>query len=106
MRMLSFALLGTLFASVFALPAEAQSFNCRYARSADEVLICQEPQLSRLDEELAAVYARVRSRTRGSDLEELTAEQASWLRGRKECGRDYRCVESYYRRRIAQLREL
>jgi uncharacterized protein len=105
MKILSLVLLGTLTAGALAIPAEAQSFNCRYARSADEVLICQEPQLSRLDEELSAVYARVRNRTRGSDLEELTAEQASWLRGRKECSRDYRCIESYYRRRIAQLRE-
>lgn len=84
--------------------AEAQSFNCNYARTPDEVLICQDADLSRLDERLAAVYAGVRRRLDAQDRRELEFEQASWLQSRKECGRNYRCVEDHYRRRIDQLR--
>lgn len=92
---------GVLLAFVSA--AKAQSFNCNYARTPDEVLICQEGELARLDERLASIYARVRGRLDAQDRRELEFEQSSWLQSRKECGRDFRCIESHYRRRIDQL---
>mgnify|MGYP000093563485 CR=1 FL=1 len=91
-------------AFVLTMDAKAQSFNCNYARTADEVLICQDERLSRLDERLATVYAQVRSATRDrQDRRELEFEQSSWLQSRRECGRNYGCVENHYRRRIDQL---
>lgn len=39
--------------------AHAQSFNCRYAKTADEMLICQDPKLAALDERLASVDSRL-----------------------------------------------
>lgn len=91
-------------AVAFGADTQAQSFNCRYARTADEILICQDERLSRLDERLASVYARARSRLDAQDRRELEFEQSSWLQSRKECGRNYNCVEDHYRRRIDQLR--
>jgi uncharacterized protein len=51
---------------VLSTSAFAQSFNCRYAKKADEILICQDPQLSQLDERLASIYSQVHQNLYGS----------------------------------------
>jgi uncharacterized protein len=81
--------------------AEAQSFNCRYARFADEVTICQEPRLSRLDERMSQLFYELRNDIGGARLD---AEQDAWLWSRRSCGRDPACIESAYRERIRELR--
>jgi uncharacterized protein len=83
--------------------ADAQSYNCRYARTADEILICQDGRLSQLDERMAAMYAQVRNRMDGYERQQLEAQQRFWLQGRQRCGRDYACIESYYLVRISEL---
>ncbi len=90
-----------------ALPqsADAQSFNCRFARTADEVAICRDERLSRLDERMSSLFFRVREdlgRRRGRDLEE---DQQAWLQQRARCGPNYECIEFAYRRRIDELRD-
>ena len=94
--------LGFLFAP-FA--AEAQSFNCRYARSADEVAICNDDGLSALDERMARVFSRLRTSLDLDEREDLDGPQARWLRSRRECGSDEGCIEASYRRRIRQLQQ-
>ena len=84
--------------------AQAQSFNCRYARSPDEVLICQDRHLSRLDEVLSRTYFRLRNGLYGRERRRLRASQRRWLASRRDCGRDYECVEAHYRSRIRYLR--
>jgi hypothetical protein len=56
--------------------AEAQSFNCRYARQPDEVTICGDRRLSQLDERLSGRFYRLRNRL------------GSWIasNARKQCG--------------------
>jgi uncharacterized protein len=83
--------------------AGAKSFNCRNVRLPDEVLICQSPVLSRLDERMASIYFALRNRLPGAARRELEADQADWLRSRMDCGRDYYCIERAYQRRIPQL---
>ncbi len=83
--------------------AQAQSFNCRYAKSADEVLICQDPKLSSLDERLASAYAHLRQRLFGAQRARLSVDQAAWLRGRRDCGRDAHCIAELYVARIKEL---
>jgi uncharacterized protein len=83
--------------------AKAQSFNCRYARTADEVLICQDGQLSALDERMSGNYARLRNGLYGSARAALEAKQAAWLRSRMSCGRDAGCIAGSYRQRIREL---
>ncbi len=87
------------------LSAEAQSFNCSRASTADEVLICQDATLSRLDERMAGMYSRLRNRLVGHGREGLMDGQAEWLRSRHACGRDAGCIEDAYRRRIRELSE-
>ena len=83
--------------------AEAQSFNCAYARSPDEVLICQDPRLSELDERMSSLFFRARNNSFGSERADLEAEQAAWLRARQACGRDAGCIARSYRARIGEL---
>jgi uncharacterized protein len=85
--------------------ANAQSFNCRYAKTSDEVLICQEPELSKLDEQMADKYFSLRNILDRSDQALLARQQANWIRGRMSCGRDSDCIASSYRRRIRALVE-
>ncbi len=89
--------------AVLILPAaaEAQSFNCGNARYADEVTICEEPRLSRLDERMSRLFYRLRSEVGGAGLD---AEQDAWLRSRRSCGRNPGCIDRAYRERIRELR--
>jgi uncharacterized protein len=83
--------------------AQAQSFNCNTADRPDEVLICQNPRLSALDERLSSLYFRLRNTLAGGERARLEADQAAWLRDRYSCGRDYGCIRGLYESRIAQL---
>jgi uncharacterized protein len=94
---------GLVILALTPFAAQAQSFNCRYARSADEVLICQNARLGALDERLSGIYARLRNSLYGSARRGLEAEQASWLRSRRRCGRDAGCIASSYMQRIREL---
>jgi uncharacterized protein len=95
-----------LVLAVVALPspAEAQSFNCRYARDADEIAICDDPELSRLDERMSRLFFDVRDSVGGRGQAALDAEQAEWLESRRSCRRNPDCIEDAYRQRIRELR--
>src|SRR6267154_406502 len=53
------AALAVLIVLTGAKNLDAQSFNCRYAHHRDERLICKDPTLATLDEQLASVYRRL-----------------------------------------------
>jgi uncharacterized protein len=98
-------LLIVLAISSMPLAAQAQSFNCRTAERPDEILICQNPGLSRLDERMSSLYFTLRNRLAGAERRALETAQASWLESRIACGRDFQCIETRYQRRIAELRD-
>jgi len=83
--------------------AEAQSFPCSRARTADEIAICQNSGLSALDVRLHNIYNSVRSRLSGRARQALADEEADWLASRRSCGSDAGCIEDSYRRRIREL---
>lgn len=85
------------------LSANAQSFNCHFAKSADEVLICQDAYLAEQDERLASLYSELRNRLSGAERRDLEREQSAWLNTRRSCGRDRTCIEKKYTSRIYQL---
>lgn len=89
---------------VFASAAHAQSFNCNYAKKPDEVLICQSPELSSLDERMSSLYFNVRNQLHGAARSAVERDQSAWLRSRTRCGRSFDCVEQAYLTRIDQLR--
>jgi uncharacterized protein len=91
------------FSLVTSSVAHAQSFNCSFARTPDEVLICQDSHLSELDERMATQYAQVRNSLPPPARHSLEAEQAEWLRTRHQCGRDGGCIAASYQQRIREL---
>jgi uncharacterized protein len=99
-----FAAAALLLAAFASEQARAQSFNCRLARTPDEVLICQDATLMRLDERMSSVYFALRNRLAGARRARLEAGQAAWLRQRMDCGRQVSCIEQLYRERIRELR--
>lgn len=94
---------GAMLAS--ATGAAAQSFECRYARWPDEIAICDDAMLSRLDERMSRLFYRVRDSLDRGERADLDADQDNWLRSRRRCGRDPDCLEMAYRRRIRELRD-
>lgn len=95
---------GMMFAATVASHGgQAQSFNCAKARAADEIVICKDSELSRLDDQMSALYFSVRDRSPGPVRAELEAGQADWIASRRVCGRDQRCIRAAYMVRIAEL---
>ena len=86
-----------------AQSAKAQSFDCRYARYADEKMICREPVLGRLDEELASIYRRVLLNLARSERDGLDKNEDAFVRTRHRCGSHRTCIEESYRKRMEEL---
>jgi uncharacterized protein len=93
------ALVFALFLGLGASGATAQSFDCEKARLAAEFAICDSQRLSRLDEEMSALYFGLPYVVRN----EIKVSQRRWLRRRNACGYDTRCIEDAYLRRIEVL---
>jgi len=92
-----------VFAAAPTSPASAQSFNCRYAKTADEVRICKDRHLSGEDDRLAEQYSRLRNDMGGAEKRGLIRDQRAWLRKRKACGSDPDCLARAYRSRAEEL---
>jgi uncharacterized protein len=91
------------------LAAESPSFDCTKARTADEKLVCSEPDLARQDRELAAKYAAKVRQADPPAAAALKASQRAWLAERASCARArpeaamLRCVQTSYEWRTADL---
>ncbi|RIA56378.1 lysozyme inhibitor LprI family protein [Dichotomicrobium thermohalophilum] len=94
-----FAVAFAVFLGLGASQAAAQSFDCSKARLAAELAVCDSPRLSRLDEEMSALYFGLPYVVR----DEIKGAQRRWLRRRNACGYDERCIEEAYLRRIEVL---
>ena len=92
-------------AAVFVLSiptfGAAASFNCAKAITANEIAICSDDELSKLDETLAAVYKQARGSV--SDAKRLKSEQANWIKSLGTCDGNVDCLISAYDNRILVL---
>jgi uncharacterized protein len=82
-------------------------FDCKQvpANSA-EALICQNPRLSQLDQQLQQVFTKAAALAVNEHPPLLKAEQRGWIKGRNECWKDANevaCMQDAYQRRIAEL---
>lgn len=85
----------------FGQPAQAASFDCAKAHLKVEHLICDNSEISKLDEELAKSYrAALQDQSRA---EEVKQTQKQWMKERNACP-DAACVRSAYVKRNEQLR--
>ena len=79
--------------------ARGQAVDCRAARAADEVTICNDAGLAKLDQDLAAL----RRQRNEANREAVEDNGSAFLNGRRRCGEDRSCIEQSYRNRIQEL---
>ena len=84
-----------------ALPAYGVSFDCSKATSRVEKMVCAEPALSRLDEDIASAYTNALAVSPAH--EELRQTQRAWLHKRNACP-DSHCLRSAYENQLAYLK--
>lgn len=89
--------------------AQAQSFDCGKVESDLESAICNTPELTRMDIEVATLYRTLETaaETAPDFKKELQEQQRVWLQSRREdCGGAVDCLEKLYKTRIADLQKL
>ena len=91
--------LALLLSTAFENVAKAASFDCSKATTKTEIAICNDPELSALDERLGAAYL-VAKRLNAS--EKTKRDQLSWLKLRDKC-ENLLCVKKKYLGRLVEL---
>lgn len=90
--------------TAFSIEIHAASFNCAKARSRAEILICADPELSSLDDELALLYAKAKLLA-PSPADFKAHSEREWKRRETTCF-DAQCVRAWYAQRREQLLSL
>ena len=79
---------------------QAASFDCAKAQSKVEHLVCDNQEISKLDEELSAAYkVAAQDKQRAASVKQA---QKKWLRERNNCA-DAACVKRAYEMRLSAL---
>jgi len=88
-----------------ALPSTSNSasFDCSKATHSSEKLICNNADLSDLDDSLSRLFKSERISSDNPD--QLKSDQISWIKQVRECT-DVKCIKDLYVERIAQLTKL
>ena len=82
----------------------AASFDCKKAQAKNELIICNDPELSALDEKMAALYTKALSLS--THPEYLKFRQKNWIKNQRYLGRqpDYKeSIKVSYREQIKYL---
>ncbi len=92
---------GNRFLAVLCLFAAhttyAASFNCTNHLTRVERVICDDPEISFMDEALSLIYVKL-----AADQSEIKRNQVQWIRERDRCT-NASCVGDAYRRQLATL---
>jgi uncharacterized protein len=80
--------------------ALAASFDCGRASGCTENVICQTPQLSRLDSRMARLFDALQDAAGRRGARTLLDSQRAWLDNRDSCGCNANCLVSQYEARI------
>ena len=75
----------------------AASFDCDRAATETEIAICNDPELSALDELMGALWVTLDS------SESAMVEQREWLEQRDNCGANKRCITTQYMSQFQKL---
>src|SRR5204862_7706491 len=75
---------------------------CRNARHPDEQVICKDPYLSKLDEQLSGAFAKVFDKLPARAQKELADDEDDWVGSRHQCGADSRCIAEASRNRLRE----
>ncbi len=75
----------------------AASFDCTKATTKVEKMICQDTELSQLDEKLSQIYSSFTLLTK-----EIKTDQRAWMKKRNTC-QDTNCIKEAYTKRVEEL---
>ena len=78
------------------------SFDCGKSRLRVETMICANPKLSAMDQQLHALYREARLGTLSASVK---AEQIQWLRQHRNVCDDAVCLLAFYQDRLEQLQK-
>lgn len=81
------------------------SFNCRYAKTRTEKMVCTSPRLAALDREMASLFYALLAGADPGTRSHLRRSRDAFLIRREGCGSEG-CVDSAYRSRMAELRRI
>ena len=84
--------------------AAQPSFNCRYARTRAEMMVCEDPRLAAADRRLAAAFRRAVDS--GVPYGPLRRQQDRWLAARERAAVSPEAVHMVYQQRIAELENM
>ncbi|MBK4714197.1 hypothetical protein J0B02_10750 [Enterobacteriaceae bacterium YMB-R22] len=94
----------TLFLMLLgAVNAQAASFDCAKAKTADEKAICAHLSLNDKDVEMATKYRFLTGLFAMGGRGAMQDEQQAWLEKRRACGGNIRCLGARYDERLRQL---
>ena len=100
----------------FTCPTHAASFDCKKAQSKMEKAICENPKISKLDEELAESYQAAKGKLSAESQKVFVNGQRSWVKflsvscftdsEAKPAGKEdaAQCLETEYKARVAGLK--
>ncbi len=96
---------------LWALPAAADpSFDCAAASNPAEHMICEQPELAKLDQQIATVYFALLESVRPTLATQIRHEQRAFLRERNACSASAlplaACLDMALRARLADLQQL
>lgn len=81
------------------------SFNCRYARTGTEKMVCGSPRLAARDREMASLWYALMARADPATRTHLRRSRDAFLDRRERCGSES-CVGAAYASRMAELRRI
>ena len=84
--------------------AASPSFNCRYARTRSEMMVCEDPRLAAADRRLAVAFRRAVDS--GVPYGPLRRQQDRWLAARERAAVSPEAVHMVYQQRIAELEDM
>tara|TARA_R110002074_G_scaffold402320_1_gene606895 strand:- start:1123 stop:3207 length:2085 start_codon:yes stop_codon:yes gene_type:complete len=82
------------------------SFSCQKAKSLDEKTICNDIELSDLDQKLTAIYEKASRYLNRESYENLVPAQRAFIKNRKNCGSDRQCLAMKMQERVDDLNKL
>lgn len=97
------ALLVVTLLTVSILSIQADPIDCKATEAKDEAAICKSADLRAMDGEVDRAYRAARVRWTASMSNSVKAMQEDWLKKRRECGADEKCLMN---RMVEQIKAL
>ena len=102
LNMIRLLILSVSFIAACAHVSVAASFDCNNALNETEIVICDNPQLSALDN-LIGVWWKTDRQPIGDTENPTVDSQREWVKRRNTCASDQICILAYYKSRIEEF---